>query len=165
MPSYKVTGIDKYLAKLSRLEDKSIMMEVIGKSIYKGAEVIADNTKIALRSLAVDNRQKIGANEKLVSINQLQKNGLIDSYGIAKLRDDNGYLNVKVGFDGYNKLVTYRWPKGQPNAMIARSLESGTSFMSKNPVISRTQSKYKQQCLSSISDELVKQIDDIFEKE
>ena len=38
-------------------------------------------------------------------------------------------MNVKIGYDGYNNIVTERWPQGQPNMMIARAAESGTTFM------------------------------------
>lgn len=48
------------------------------------------------------------------------------------MRDDDGYYNVKIGFDGYNSIRTKRWPKGQPNAMVARSVIRGTSFMAAN---------------------------------
>ena len=57
----------------------------------------------------------------------------MDSLGIASMQDDGtGYLNVKIGFDGYNDIVTQRWPRGQPNQMVARSVESGTTWMKKN---------------------------------
>lgn len=39
--------------------------------------------------------------------------------------------NVKIGFDGYNNIRSKRWPQGQPNQMVARAIESGTSWMSK----------------------------------
>lgn len=62
----------------------------------------------------------------------------MDSLGIASLQDDGtGYLNVKIGFDGYNDIVTQRWPRGQPNQMVARAVESGTTWMQKNDFVRR----------------------------
>ena len=40
-----------------------------------------------------------------------------------------------MGFDGYNDIKTKRWPNGQPNALIARACESGSSAMLKQPFV------------------------------
>ena len=36
-----------------------------------------------------------------------------------------------MGFDGYNSVTTLKYPTGQPNVMVARMFNSGTSSMSK----------------------------------
>ena len=51
------------------------------------------------------------------------------------MRDDNGFLNVKLGFEGYNSQVTTKYPGGQPNSLIARSVNAGTSFRQRIPFI------------------------------
>lgn len=141
MAIIKFTGIDEYVRKLENLA--SYTDKLIGEAVYKGADVVANETKQALQSLPVDNSTNKATR---TSINQIQKNGLIESFGIAKMRNDNGFLNVKTGFDGYNKLISNSYPTGQPNIMIARALESGTSFMPKNRVISRATSRAKKAC-------------------
>lgn len=141
MATIKFKGLDEYVRKLESLSSYTDVL--IGEAVYEGAEIVANETKDALQSLQVDNRQRV---PQRTSINQKQKNGLIESFGIAKLRKDNNFFNVKTGFDGYNDIVTDRWPLGQPNVMIARSLESGTSFMPKNPIISRATRRAKKKC-------------------
>lgn len=141
MAIIKFTGIDEYVRKLENLA--SYTDKLIGEAVYKGADVVANETKQALQSLPVDNSTNKATR---TSINQIQKNGLIESFGIAKMRNDNGFLNVKTGFDGYNKLISNSYPTGQPNIMIARALESGTSFMPKNRVISRATNRAKKAC-------------------
>ena len=64
-----------------------------------------------------------------------QKAGLIDGMGISPMQDDGGYLNVKIGFDGYNATKTEKYPQGQPNQLVARGVESGTSWKQKKPFI------------------------------
>ena len=64
-----------------------------------------------------------------------QKAGLIDGMGISPMQDDGGYLNVKIGFDGYNATKTEEYPQGQPNQLVARGVESGTSWKEKKPFI------------------------------
>ena len=61
--------------------------------------------------------------------------GLIQSLGITRMKEKDGFLNVKIGFDGYNKVKTARWPKGQPNTMVARAAESGTTWLQKSPFV------------------------------
>ena len=81
-----------------------------------------------------------------------QKKGLWESLGVTPLSDDGkGFLNVKVGFDGYNRMNTKRWPKGQPNQMIARSIERGTSFMKANPFVKRAVAQTQKRAKEAMS--------------
>lgn len=137
----RAEGFDKYLDKLSSLGYDAI--EIVDRAVYDGAHLMADNVKQALETIPVDTMKKVPFRK---SINRIQKEGLLESYGIAPLRADGDFRNVKIGFDGYNNFITFKHPHGQPNAMIARSLESGTSFMPKNPVISRATRANKVAC-------------------
>lgn len=122
--------IDNYIDKLSNLEFTA--PNAIGKAVYEGANIVADAIKANIKEMPVDDTRNA---EKLNGIRSVQKEGLLYSFGIARLKDDNGFYNVKVGFDGYNKLKTKNYPQGQPNAMIARTFESGNSFTKKQPFI------------------------------
>lgn len=122
-------GMDEYLQKLGNLELRA--PESIGKAIYKGADIVADAVKANINNMPVEDQYS----ERITGIKSIQKIGLIKSFGIAKMRDDNGYYNVKLGFDGYNALKTKKYPQGQPNAMIARTFESGNSFTKKIPFV------------------------------
>lgn len=130
-------GLDEYLSKLGNLEFKSD--EMIGRAIYNGADIVADSVKASIDSIP----SKSGRHKK--GVYDDQRKGLKDSMGIASMKNDNGYLNVKVGFDGYNSHITKTWPHGQPNAMIARALEKGTSFAPKTPFINKAVSKVRKQ--------------------
>lgn len=122
-------GMDEYLQKLGNLELRA--PESIGKAVYKGADIVADAVKANINNMPVEDQ----FSEHITGIKSIQKIGLIKSFGIAKMRDDNGYYNVKLGFDGYNALKTKKYPQGQPNAMIARTFESGNSFTKKIPFV------------------------------
>lgn len=123
-------GMDQYLQQLGNLE--MIAPQSMGKAIYEGADIVADAIKKGVQSLRVSDEQYA---EKVTGIRTIQKQGLIDSLGIAKATTDNGYRNVKIGFDGYNKLTSQKYPQGQPNAMIARTFEAGNSFTQKQPFV------------------------------
>ena len=116
------SGIDEYIAKLENLEFST--EDLVGKAIYKGADIVADAIKANIQALPES------------ACKDVEKEGLLNGFGIARLKDENGYFNVKVGFDGYNDDKTKKWPNGKPNSMIARSIEGGTSWKAKHPFIS-----------------------------
>ena len=66
-----------------------------------------------------------------------------------------------IGFDGYNSIKSAQWPQGQPNQMVARSVESGTSFMAANPVIKKSISKARpaaKKAMERAGDQQIKKI-------
>ena len=142
MATWKFDGVDDYVASLEKLENST--REMIGEAVYEGAKVVADAVKEAIISLPTDNRKFVKDGRK--GISDQQKQGLIDGFGIASMRNDNGFFNVKLGFEGYNSVRTKKFPKGQPNLMIARVTESGSSFMPKFRYISQATNNAKKQC-------------------
>lgn len=112
MAKIRFAGLEEYERRLSQLQTGS--REMAGKAIYAGAKIVADAIRTNIQSLP----SKTGTT----------KQGLLESFGIAPLQDDSGYLNVKAGFNGYNA-------KGIPNALMARLFESGTSKVPKHPFV------------------------------
>lgn len=140
---------DDYLAKLSKLEVLT-RTEVIGGAIYAAADLMTDAIRDELEKVPTDETVGTSTNPAK-GPKRIQKEGLVRSLGIAKMRDDGtGFLNVKIGFDGYNRVKTARWPNGQPNQMVARSIESGTSWMKKNPFVKRAVSKTRRRALDAM---------------
>lgn len=123
-------GMDEYLSMLGNLEFKA--PSSMGKAIYEGANIVADAIQKNIQGLRVDDSPH---SEHISGIRSIQKEGLIHGFGIAKAETDGGYRNVKLGFDGYNKLKSKKYPNGQPNAMIARTFEAGNSFTRKQPFV------------------------------
>lgn len=127
MASIEMRGLDEYTRKISELS-QAAKDQVIGPAIYEGAAIVAEAVQREISAIPTDTGW--GSPERpLHGLQPRQKAALHNSFGISKMRDDDGYRNVKLGFDGYNTIRTKRWPKGQPNAMIARSLERGTSWL------------------------------------
>lgn len=87
-----------------------------------GAKVLADEISAGIDGLKTSSSVP-ARRERL----EKQKKGLKDSFGIAKMQDDRGFKNVLIGFDGYNDVKTKSHPEGQPNVMVARMFNSGTS--------------------------------------
>lgn len=126
-------GFKDYELMLSRLEGATD--DMIGRAVYAGAGIVADAVKQGIQSLPVVTGYGTDTNPLPGGVTASQKAGLLDGFGISKLRDDNGYLNVKLGFDGYNRTRTEMYPQGQPNQLVARGVESGTSWKQKKPFI------------------------------
>ena len=131
--------LDPWIYRLQQMGENA--EEMMGRSIYEGAKIVTDQIRAGIEGIPVatyrdkqiySNGEAVG---KKTGLTAAQKQGLLDGLGIAAMRNDGGFLNVKVGMDGYNSVVTQNWPSGQPNAMIIRSLEAGTSFMAAYPVI------------------------------
>lgn len=153
-------GLDEYIATLGNLEFKA--PQAIGKAIYKGADIVADQVRKNIEALPVS-ESKSGSQGRR-NPTQVEKDGLLAGLGIAKKQNDGGYINVKIGMDGYNADVTEKYPKGKPNAMIARSVESGTTFMRRNPFISKAVRTSKVAAEAAMAAELDNQISQIMGK-
>lgn len=137
---------DEYLFKLSKLANESIR-KVCGPAIYDAAGLVADNIMSEFGAVPTDERFGT-AGTPAIGPKKIQKKALYECYGITKMQEDaNGFLNVKIGFDGYSGIKTKKWPNGQPNQLIARSIESGTSYMIKHPFVKQGVAKSRKKAL------------------
>lgn len=143
MAKLKFKGLEEYERQLLKLKDVS--RECIGRAIYEGAKEIADEVKSEIENIPVDNRI-VKDGQMLYGISELQKAGLRDGFGVARMQNDGGFYNVKLGFAGYNAVKTKTFPNGQPNSMIARSVNSGTSFRQRYPFVDNAVNRKKDAC-------------------
>lgn len=150
-------NIDTYIKDLEKLASESETM--MRESIYKGAKLMLDKCISALEALPTSTYEEKKGRE-FVDLTASQKAGLIEGIGIAKVRYDGTYYNMKIGVDGFNSTRTKKYPRGQPNAMILRSVEAGTYFRSRNPVIS----KAARACAKAAEEAMKKQLDEEIKK-
>ena len=151
MSTFQFEGVDDYISQLSKIYGDTD--EIIGRAIYEGAAVVMQSVVSGIEGIAVDNRYGTET-EKTAGPNSYQKEGLKRSVGITKMRIDGSFRNVKIGFDGYNGLKTKTWPNGQPNAMIARSIESGTSWMQKQPFMRKAENSSRSKCEQAMAQQI-----------
>lgn len=128
-------GLDSYISYLQKID--LVTDEAIGEAVYEMAKVVADSVRSGIQALpTVSNAANIATYKKGYSrLSNEEKQGLLDGFGVSPMQDDSGYRNVKLGFDGYNSVKTKKYPQGQPNALIARVTESGSSYREKTPFI------------------------------
>lgn len=137
-------GVDKYIRTLEGV--KTVTRPAIGMAIYEGAKVAADAIHTAIETLPAD------------EITDVQRKGLLDGLGVTKIEDVGGVRDVKIGFDGYNDHITKKYPKGHPNAMIARSIISGTSWRQKDDFVGKAVRRCRAQAEKAMREELENQI-------
>lgn len=158
MAKFQFEGVDDLISQYQKLANDTDA--IIGSAIYQGAKVVMRAVESSVEGIITDNRYGT-AEQPTSGPSSIQKEGLRHSLGIAKLRDDNGFKNVKIGFDGYNRVKTKTWPQGQPNSMVARSIESGTSWMQKQPFMRKAEQSSRSACervMGEVVDKEIKKI-------
>ena len=158
MAYVKVKGLDEYAEKVQRLSKRAV---------YKGGGVVADAVKKGLGDIPIQEGPNglppyARRGEKLTGVSSRQKKDLIKSMGLAPIQEKElGYINTKLGFDGYGSVPTKSHPNGIPNTLLMRSIESGTSFRKKNAVVRRSVNQAKASAVKAMADT----IDDELRKE
>lgn len=157
-------NIKDYEAKIQKLAKSSKGM--CKRVIYDGAGVMADAIKKALENLPIEEGKNglppyAPPGKKIDGVSGKQRKELVEGMGIAKMREERGYIYAKIGFDGYSGIKTKQWPNGIPILLLMRSIEAGTSFRKKNPVIRKTVNQNKEKTL----DKMKTTTDKILEKE
>ena len=127
-------GLEEYLSKLGNLAYKS--MDMCKEAAKEGGKIVADAIRAEMDALPTDDKHGTELNPRK-GPRVIEKIGLQHSFGVAPVRNDNGYINVKCGFDGYNV-------RGKANALVARSVVKGTSFMQRNNFVGRATRKSKK---------------------
>lgn len=139
MAKFKFTGIEEYTDSLRKIGAKNAKA-VIRYAVYPGAKVVAD----AIHDEIASNHHRYG--------------DLEESLTLSKMRDDDGFINTKVTFTGYDR-------KGVPNAIKAAVLESGRSDGRQDGThfISRTVRAVSEKAISEMSKALDNKIGQIME--
>lgn len=150
--------LDKYVKQLETLSNQS--EEMCKRAIFEGGNVVGDEMKRMITRIPVL-PEKHG-NEKVIrGASAKQIDGLVESMGLAPIQRYGRGLNTKVGFDGYNDVVTKKYPKGQPNMMIARAINAGTSFREKFPFVERAGKNSKAPAEAIMAENLQSAIDSV----
>ena len=156
MATWKFEGNDRYIEYLHKLDADAD--EIIKKAVYKGAGVVADAVKSSINGLTVDDNTNKDVRSGPTSE---EKEGLVSGFGISKMKDEDGYINVKLGFAGRNSRKTKKNPNGQANIIVARNLESGTSWLAKTPFVRTAVNSKKDKCeeiMAKTFDEEIKKL-------
>lgn len=156
MGKARTLGFDDYVANLDRMG--GAWDRAATRSVYVGAGILADEVRKRIEALPVRSAQIVPEGERASGILPLEKKALLDGLGVAKIRTDSGFINTRIGFDGYDYIKTKSFPQGRPVSMIARSVNNGTSWLAQNPFITRSYSSAKKQVESAMEKEFLKEL-------
>lgn len=158
-------GVEEYLKKLRELD--ASQTAVLKQAVYEGADEVADAVREAVKALpevktsaAVKGwRQQVPVD----GITREQKDGLLDGLYVARMTEDLDSVYTTIGFDGYNRVKTKAYPKGQANSMIARAVESGSSARRKTPFVRPAVNRVKDKAVRRMADKLDETIKTLME--
>ena len=163
----KTDALDRYTAAIQQLGAQAD--DIAKRVMYPGAGIIADAIKEGIEGIpTLSPKHMHGTPEDPIDgITSAQKKGLEEGFGLSDFRVEDGSINIKAGFSGYNSTDSETakargWTTTkQANAMIARSVESGTSFRKKHPFIHPAVAKNKKKVLQAMQDEFDEELKDL----
>lgn len=164
MATIKIDGLDAYQKKLDALGND--ITGILKRGVYDGANVVADAVRSSLSSLpTVDDTEAIMAYRqgRPGRLTSKQKAGLLRSIDLAKMQNSDGFISTKLGFGGYNDVKTNKFPKGQPNRMIAASIENGTSASQRQPFVRPAVNKVKAASKAAMEATVASDINNLME--
>lgn len=130
-------GFEELAEVFRQLDEKA--GEVAAAALYEGAGIVGDAYTRAISGIGTEPfRYATGGKKRLASPEE--KAALTGKSGIAKFRKTLDTVDTVIGISG---AAGYADIAGKPKAvrLIARSINSGTSFMQKQPVFRRAASQ------------------------
>ena len=139
-------GADELLRKMDKLPEKAA--KIAAEALYEGAGVMADAVSHAVQGIATEEfRYAAGGRTRLPSP---EEKAIVANakHGISKFRNDGTKIQTSIGYQnaGYATLKG----KTKPIPLIANSINSGTSFMQKQPFLRKAFSQNKSKAQSAI---------------
>lgn len=167
MARMHMKGLEEYEKALSKMANHT--EEIAEAAVYVGAGIVADAMRAEVEALPVGEGQIVGLppkaekGQKISVVSRRQKGDLLNGLGIAQIENTRGYIQTKVGFDGYGSVKTKKYPNGLPNVVLARSINSGTSFFSKIPFARRAVNSSKTSAVKAMGEKVEEEIKKVME--
>lgn len=113
-------------------------------AVYDGAHVLYEEIARQIEALPENDTKT-----KHRDITPEQKQGLLDGLYGSTITVEDGNVYEWISFDGYNNVRTKKHPRGQPNILIARSIESGASYMNKRLFMTKARNAARPKALAA----------------
>lgn len=154
--SFKMSGLEELSSVLGKLGEEA--PHVAARGLYDGAAVVADKVSHAVQGIATK-RFKYPAPPGKRRMPSPEEKALITGakHGVAKFRYTGTEIQTSVGYQnaGYGSVNG----KTKPVPQVANAINSGTSFMAKQPFMRKAFSTSKQAALAAIEKTILEEID------
>ena len=153
----ETVGLDQLGRMLAQLGDKA--QEIASGALYEGAGITANAMSAGIQSIQTE-PFKYATDRQMRLASPQEKAALERKIGIAKFRKNGSEVNTIIGISrasGYTQIAG----KKKAVLVIARSINSGTSFMHKQPVFRQAVSRNRKAALDKIVDTAEKRINEI----
>lgn len=156
-------GAADYAQALKQLEFTAEQGKLLEDAVKAGAKPVADEIRRRLDALPTDDFRRLDDGEKFTGLPVVNHLDLIDSFGLTPVsRDRSGFVNVKAGFDGYGSKPTKAYPKGIPNQLLARAVESGSSVRKKTPFVRPAVQATRKEAVDEMDKTVRQELEKIF---
>lgn len=158
-------GAKDYAKALKKLEFTAQQGNLLEDAVKAGAKPVADEIRRRLDALPSDDFRKLEPGEKFTGLPVVNHLDLLDGFGLTPVdRDRNGFVHVKAGFDGYGSKPTKAYPKGIPNQLLARAVESGSSVREKMPFVRPSVNATRKKAEAEMDKTIRQELEKIFGK-
>lgn len=151
----EIIGVDELVQMFSQLADQA--PSIAAQALYEGAGVMADEYSKAISSIKTE-PFKYATNGRKRYASPAEKSALDRKVGIAKFIGDGTEVDTLVGEpEGYANVAGER----KAVRLIARSINSGTSFMIKQPVFRKAQSTGRTEAKKAVvkaAEDMIKEL-------
>lgn len=140
----KVDGMDEISEMLTQLEEEGPKAAAAG--LYEGAGIMAGGIEAAVDNIRTAPFKYTAHGNRLPSPEEVD--AIRGAIGIAKFEKNGTEVQTSIGFGnaGYADVAG----QTKPIALIANSINSGTSFMNKQPFFRKGVNKAKQKAEAAI---------------
>lgn len=164
MAKISFSGGDDFGARLEKLGQMDARRSV-ERAVARGAGIVADAIRSAMNAMPRQKAIHLQKGKKLLAVQEHELADLQASMGVSPIKADrNGFVNARVGFDGYGSRPTKKYPKGVPNQLVAAAIERGSSVREKHPFIRPAVNKTRAEAVEAMDDSINADIAAIFEK-
>ena len=153
--SFEVTGLSELERSLGKLGERG--QEIAAEGLYEGAGLMADKVGQAVRGIATEKFKYATGGKKRKPSPEEKEILLKARTGIAKFRKSGTSVQTSVGMQnsGYAQLGS----KTKPIPQIANAINSGTSFMQKQPFFRKAVSQATGPAKAAIENKITEEIE------
>ena len=183
--SIKVEGMDELINNMEKLGEKA--GKVAAEALYEGAGVVADKVSGAVQGIATEpfkyaaggRKRKPSPEEKAIitgarhGVAKFRKNGLsvqtsvgFQNAGYAAISWNHARTNVRTKYKIGKKGIAHHASKGEgtsskPVPVIVNAINSGTSFMDKQPFLRKAFSQSRGAAKGAIESGILSRLDEL----